>query len=34
MITRDMARTTWYKKPRKDRRSGRDVGKALNAIMA
>jgi hypothetical protein len=34
MIARDTTRTMWYKKPRKDGRSGRDVGRAWNATMA
>jgi hypothetical protein len=34
MITRDATRTVWYQKPGKDGRSGRDVVKVWNAIIA
>jgi hypothetical protein len=33
MNARDTITTMWYKKPIKDRRFGRDVGKAQNATM-
>jgi hypothetical protein len=34
MVARGMTKSVWYKKPRKDGHSGRDVGRARNATVA